>query len=334
MKENIDDFLLKINIFSSLTKDEINLIINNFHKIEIEKDRMLFKQGDEGNELYIVKSGKVAITIDLPNGKKHEITTFSSGDFFGDMSIFEDAPRSATCYTKEESCLFSLLREDFFNLVNTHPSIAVKIMYEMLYTTTQRLRDTGEFLSDMVRWGEDARKRAVTDELTGTYNRRFLDDALIDYFAASKNKSEPLCLIMVDLDHFRELNEEYGLKTGDEALLKVVEIFKKHLRKKDILARYGGDEFTVIMQNTKIERATKIADSIRKEIEDLDMLKTRKGKIKQITTSQGIAAFPDHAKTLKSLLSKADKALYMAKEEGRNRVVCTGAAERIGVKIK
>jgi diguanylate cyclase (GGDEF)-like protein len=327
MIDNIGDFLLKINIFSSLKKAEINLIINSFHKNNIKKDKILFKQGDEGNEMYIVKSGVVAISIDLPDGNKHEITNFSSGDFFGDMSIFEDAPRSATCYTKEDSCLLSLLREDFFDLLKKQPAIAIKIMYAMLKTTTQRLRDTGEFLSDMVRWGEDARKRAITDQLTGVYNRRFLDDALIDCFTASKNKNEPLCLIMVDLDHFRELNDQYGLKTGDKALLKVVDIFKKFLRKKDILARYGGDEFTVIMKNTTIERAKEIADSIRKDISELDMLDKLEGKIKHITTSQGIASFPKDADTLKDLRDKADKALYRAKEEGRNRVICAEKAE-------
>ena len=113
MKNNIDEFLLKIDIFSTLNKEEINLIIDSFHIIDIGKDEAIFKQGDEGNELFIVKAGEIAISIDLPDGNKHEITSFSSGDFFGEMSIFEDAPRSATCYTKEKSCLLSLYREDF-----------------------------------------------------------------------------------------------------------------------------------------------------------------------------------------------------------------------------
>jgi len=323
MKNNIDEFLLKIDIFSSLTKEEINLIIDNFHFINIKKNKVLFKQGDEGNEMYIVKSGKVAISIDLPDGNKHEITSFSSGDFFGDMSIFEDAPRSANCYIKEKSCLLSLYRKDFFNLIESQPAIAIKIMYAMLNITTQRLRDTGEFLSDMVRWGEDARKRAITDELTGAYNRRFLDDALIDFFTASKNKNAPMCLVMVDLDNFRKINEQYGLKIGDKALLKVVEIFNKYLRKQDILARYGGDEFSVIMQNTELDKAKEIANCIRKEVSELDMLEDLGGTITQITTSQGISSFPENADTIISLREKADKALYQAKEEGRNRVVCT-----------
>lgn len=316
------DFLRKINLFLSLSGQEFDHIVRRFHPVEVEAGQTLFKEGDRGNELFIVKSGKVAISVRLRNGLEQEIVEFCSGEFFGEMSIFEKAPRSATCYTKEKSSLLTLYARDFFQLMKHHPNAAIKIMYGMLNTTTQRLRDTDEFLSDMVLWGERARKRAITDELTGVYNRRFLDDALEDLFRTSKEKKKPLSFVMVDLDYFREINEAYGHQAGDRVIIEAVSVFRKHLRRNDIIARYGGDEFTFILPETAAEEARQIAENICREMKDLALLKEYGGSITQITTSQGIACFPEHARDPASLHALADQALYRAKKEGRNRVVC------------
>lgn len=321
---SLTEFLQKVDVFSLLTSEEIDKIVDYLKYIEIGKGEKLFKEGDEGNELYIVKSGRVVISIRLADGKEREIAEFKSGDFFGEMSIFESAPRSATCCIKEKSCLLTMQEGGFFQLIKHFPDIAIKIMYRMLNITTQRLRNTGEFLTDMVLWGEKARKRSITDELTGVYNRRFLDNALEDCVGASRNTGKPVSLIMVDLDWFREINELYSHETGDQIILGVVEVFKKYLRESDIIARYGGDEFTVILPETGIDEARIIADKICDEVGKLNILESLEGPINNVTTSQGIAAFPETAKDLKTLREKADRALYRAKEEGRNRVVCAG----------
>jgi two-component system cell cycle response regulator len=174
----------------------------------------------------------------------------------------------------------------------------------------------------MVRWGDEASRRAITDELTGAYNRRFLDNSLDDYFETAKKSKKPLSLIMADLDYFRQINEAYGHDMGDKTILEVVNVFKKTLRDTDILARYGGDEFTVLLPDTALEKACNIAEEIRKEVEKLDFLSNMTGPVTRLSTSQGIASFPETADTLKDLKKKADDALYQAKERGRNRVYC------------
>ncbi len=319
-QENIA-FLLEIDIFSQLSEKELAVIIDKLREFDRLSGEILFNEGDEGNELFIVKDGMVVISIRLPDGMGKEIASFTRGTFFGEMSIFENAPRSATCTFREDSRLIGLHENDFFDLIDTHPEIATKIMYKMLNITAQRLKDTGEFLSDMVHWGEEARKRAITDELTGAYNRRFLDDAMGNYYEKAKNSQKPLSIVMVDLDYFRQINDEYGHDTGDKIILDVVRVFRRSLREKDILARYGGDEFTIIMPDTAIDEAFEIAEKIRGEVEILDTLKSLGGKITRISTSQGLAAFPESGNELKTIREKADKALYIAKEEGRNKVV-------------
>ncbi len=318
----IVDFLKEVDIFSLLSGEEITTLLPSLHLIEIDGGKTLFQEGDDGHELFIVRSGRVAVSIRLSDGKERELVEFVQGDFLGEMSIFDDAPRSATCYTKERSSLYSLRADDFFSLMLEHPSITLKVMHRMANRTIERLHHTNAFLSDMVHWGEEARKRAITDEFTGAYNRHFLDEALENHFGVAKSRGSTFALVMVDLDHFRSINELYGHSVGDRVIQEVVSIFKKYLRSKDILARYGGDEFVVLMPETELNLAKIMAENICSDVASLPVLHGMGGQITRVTTSQGIAAFPDHADDLETLKKRADEALYRAKEKGRNRVEC------------
>ena len=315
------EFLKHVQLFSLLNDAEIESIIDFLRIIDVDEAEPLFRQGDEGDELYIVASGRIRVSITLHDGKEKDITQFVPGDFFGEMSIFENAPRSATCYAVEPSSLYALMGRDFFRLMENSPTLATKIMFRMSHITTRRLRSTGEFLTDMVVWGEKARKRAITDELTGVYNRHFLDDALENQIHRAREAGGQLSVVMVDLDHFRSINDEYGHEVGDRLLLQAVQVFGKHLRDGDILARYGGDEFTILMPHTGRQEARDIAQLVREDMEQLETLKQLGGSVTRVTTSQGIAAFPGDAATIAGLMKKADEALYTAKELGRNRVV-------------
>ncbi|MBN1410653.1 MAG: GGDEF domain-containing protein [Spirochaetales bacterium] len=315
------EFLKTVAIFTSFTEKELNIIYKGLKQTRVKKSRNIFKEGDQGNELFIVQSGIMGCSIQCPDGSQKELATYEPGDFFGEMSIFENAPRSATIYAKDDSILYKYNDKDFFKLLESHPDFAIKIMYKMLKITTQRLRNTSKFLSDMVRWGNDASKRAVTDEMTGVYNRRYLDNALVDIFNRARSENKPLSFIMIDLDYFREINNCYSHKMGDQSILEVVKAFKKHLREQDSMARYGGDEFTVILRDTDSQTAFNLAEKIRKEVTEVDILKNLGGKITTLSLSMGVAAFPEHASTLADLKLKADAALYQAKEQGRNRVI-------------
>jgi diguanylate cyclase (GGDEF)-like protein len=318
------EFLSHIEIFSLLKPEEINSIACLFKTHEINDGEVLFREGDEGNELFIVKSGTVASSIRLPDGGERQVALFNAGNFFGEMSIFENAPRSATCYCTEHCTLLGLHEKDFYSMIEQYPDIATKIMYRMLNITTQRLRDTGEFLSDMVHWGEAARRRAITDELTGAYNRRFLDDALASQLELARNSGNPLSLLMVDLDYFREINDNYGHEAGDRSIVEVVKVINRMLRESDILARFGGDEFTILLPDTPGETALDMAERTRLEVESKGILKGYGGRETGLTLSIGISSFPEHADDVKKLKEMADQALYRAKESGRNRVIYSG----------
>jgi diguanylate cyclase (GGDEF)-like protein len=318
------EFLSSVEIFSLLNSEEIGSIAGLFTVREIKGGEVLFREGDEGNELFIVKRGTVASSIRLPDGSERQVALFNAGNFFGEMSIFENAPRSATCYCTEQSTLLGLHEKEFYRMIEEYPDIATKIMYRMLNITTQRLRDTGEFLSDMVHWGEAARKRAITDELTGAYNRRFLDDAMMSQLELARNSGASLSLMMVDLDNFRDINEQYGHETGDRSIVEVVKVINRVLRESDILARFGGDEFVILMPDTTGETALEMAERTRLDVETKGILKGYGGRESGLTLSIGIASFPEDGDDVKRLKEAADQALYRAKESGRNRVMRAG----------
>jgi diguanylate cyclase (GGDEF)-like protein len=174
-----------------------------------------------------------------------------------------------------------------------------------------------------VQWGEEARHRAITDELTGLYNRRYLDETLEHLVSAAQHDASELSLVMIDLDHFSSINEIYSQSVGDEVLSHVVEVFRQSLRDEDVAARYGGDEFNIILPSTGREAALEICSTIRQRVEALDVLHDRGGTIDRVTTSQGIATLPENASDTQGLREAADAALYAAKEAGRNRVCHT-----------
>jgi diguanylate cyclase (GGDEF)-like protein len=317
-------FLSKVPIFTGLDRTAIQGIVDLMQPRELAAGEVLFRQGDAGGELYIVEKGTLGISVTLADGASLEIAAFSGGDFFGEMSIFEKEPRSATCCAKKRCRLYALHERAFFALLKTNPATAATVMKQMLAVTRRRLQDTGAFLSDMVQWGEDARRRAITDSLTGLYNRRYLEEALEEYFMKAASGRRPLTVVMLDLDHFRAINEQYSQEVGDQTILAAAEVFRAQMRPTDVVARYGGDEFTLILPDTEAETARQLMEGVRRSVADLTLLQDLGGAVTRVTTSQGIACFPAHAEDLKGLLEAADAALYQAKESGRNRVSVSG----------
>jgi diguanylate cyclase (GGDEF)-like protein len=155
------------------------------------------------------------------------------------------------------------------------------------------------------------------DSLTGIKNRRSFFEASENHFKLAKRKDLALCVIMLDIDFFKKVNDTYGHVVGDEILKFLVINVKKSLRKSDIFARYGGEEFIILLPDTTLEGGIKTAEKIRKRIESTTY---KKDVEVNITISLGIAELK-HEKTLTELIQKADEALYKAKKGGRNMVV-------------
>lgn len=321
-EEDLVNFLKTVSIFSTLFLNEIHLIAKHVHPKTVQAHEVVCSQGEAGDDLFIIESGKAAISIRIQDGTQKEIAHCSAGDFFGEMAIFEDVPRSATCVASEDSSILILNKHDFFDLMKSAPLTAIKIMKNMLNITTDRVNATGSFLAEMVRWGNEAGKRAITDQLTGVFNRRYLETALEEKLNTAKLENKPVVLIMADLDYFREVNEGYSHEIGDRYIVEVARTFQACLRETDIIARYGGDEFTILLPNTTLEEGRQLAESILLAVRELDFLSEIPGPEIKLSTSLGLAVFPQSSSAPQKLRELADQALYRAKEAGRNRVEC------------
>jgi diguanylate cyclase (GGDEF)-like protein len=161
-----------------------------------------------------------------------------------------------------------------------------------------------------------AERQAATDGLTGLPNKRAVTDALQRLFAQASTVRTPLALLLLDLDHFKQVNDLRGHQVGDQVLASVGAVLRTALRGLDFVGRTGGEEFVVLLPDTDIQAALNIAERVRAAIDEM----TLPGSDVTVTGSIGVAVFPDHASTPDRLERLADAALYVAKQQGRNRV--------------
>ncbi|TAN52690.1 MAG: GGDEF domain-containing protein, partial [Betaproteobacteria bacterium] len=167
---------------------------------------------------------------------------------------------------------------------------------------------------------ESMRNLSIRDPLTGLFNRRYMEEALALELHRSKRNAAQLAVIMIDIDHFKRFNDNFGHDGGDAVLRSLGNFLKNQVRGSDIACRYGGEEFILILSPSTAEGARLRAEKIRADAEQLSVNHAGRD-LGAITLSLGVAVFPDHASEAAATVKAADVALYQAKSGGRNRVV-------------
>jgi len=165
-----------------------------------------------------------------------------------------------------------------------------------------------------------ARLQTITDPLTGLYNKRYFKQALPYEIARALRYGKPMSLLMIDIDHFKQLNDIHGHPKGDQVLAAMGSSLGEALRSTDFSFRYGGEEFAVILPETRLESAFQVAEHLRAALQDRLSRQLNSTGQESVTASIGLAAFPYDGATADLLLNHADHCLYKAKQQGRNRV--------------
>ena len=176
----------------------------------------------------------------------------------------------------------------------------------------------------MKRMADQLRSMALIDDLTGIANRRCLDETLENEWRACQRASTPLAIAMIDIDHFKRLNDSYGHQSGDACLVAVASALKACLgRAHDLVARYGGEEFICLFPSTDLAGAQRKAEELRQSVQDLGIPNEGASAVSVVTVSVGLAVtIPTTEMTTKQLMHSADTQLYEAKRTGRNRICC------------
>ena len=167
---------------------------------------------------------------------------------------------------------------------------------------------------------ESLRHQSVSDPLTGLFNRRHMEDRLSREIARAARAGQPVGIVAVDVDHFKDVNDTLGHGAGDEVLRAVARTLEEGVRGEDVVCRLGGDEFIVVLPGSPLEVARQRAEALRTAVVD----RTTHEALPQVTLSLGVAVFPDHGRDAEAVLGAADRAMYEAKQAGRNQVVTAG----------
>jgi two-component system cell cycle response regulator len=176
---------------------------------------------------------------------------------------------------------------------------------------SERLRDNMQLQIEL----------AITDALTGLHNRRYMENHLATLIDQAVARAKPLSVLMIDIDHFKSINDSHGHEAGDEVLREFALRIKKSIRGIDLACRYGGEEFVVVIPETDMAVATMVAERLRRRIATEPFAIERGAATIPVTISIGIAAVAGRSDTAANVLKRADQALYRAKRDGRNRVV-------------
>lgn len=210
--------------------------------------------------------------------------------------------------------------KNFHNLISICYDYKKSKMYREMYFLVKEIEANSLWLSNQVGY---INTKLISiefskDFLTGLLNRRALNEIFKKYVEISELTGQPISLIIADIDHFKKINDTYGHLAGDAALKHFANIIKNNLRKSDYVFRIGGEEFLILLPNTSLEEATKIAENLRQRLEESPL--EYENKNIKLTASFGVAELKDHS-NLNQLIKEADEKLYIAKKEGRNRVV-------------
>lgn len=193
-------------------------------------------------------------------------------------------------------------------------------MVEQNALLEEELSKSTEVMQELQRDLEMVKKEALTDGLTNLSNRKAFDAEIVRIQKEAAESGAPFCLIMMDIDHFKSFNDNYGHQVGDQVLRLVAKTLFDGVKGRDVVARYGGEEFAIILPETDLQGAIKVGDHLRKAVASKEIVNRNSGtKLGRITLSGGAAEFSKD-ESLDDLIGRADAALYSAKHNGRNQV--------------
>src|SRR5579863_3636651 len=192
---------------------------------------------------------------------------------------------------------------------------------------TQSLESVADICATAIQnanYVERVKQLAYLDGLTGIFNRRFFELRMAEELERAQRFNAGMSIIMIDIDHFKDLNDEFGHMLGDEVLRQVASLLHDQLRKFDVVCRYGGEEFAILLSQTNPQHAIAVAEKLRGLVETWQF----PGLPRSVTISAGVATYPENALERDGLMKASDASLYAAKQAGRNRVLLASAPEK------
>jgi diguanylate cyclase (GGDEF)-like protein len=310
-----EDTLLQIRQSRLFLDVDLSVVVDELAETRLVKlapGQILLDPLCANHDIFVILSGQLLVSAD-PGGSM-ALARLKSGDCVGEISIIDDEPPSAYVLASVETELLAISQGTLWKMLRKLHAMALNLLHVLAH----RFRQNNSVLLDSLEMQRRYRNLSETDALTGLHNRAWCNEIFPKQLELSERIGQPIALAMLDIDHFKQVNDRYGHPVGDVVLQNIGQLFHQNLRTTDLSARFGGEEFIVLMPATPLSKAALSAERLRKKIDDNEIELTD-GRTLKCTVSIGIAEWRPGLR-LDELIGVADMALYRAKHLGRNRV--------------
>ena len=303
---------LKTDIFKNVSFESLAGYLLGCKKLVAEPGTLLIDPNQPERRLLVLLDGLLEVVLNSQGGSFSDY--IQPGHCAGEMSIFENVKPSAQVFAKERSTLLVVEADIALAMLNASHDLCLNF----LQLLSNRLRHNNQVVCEEQYHIRCIEENAKADSLTGLHNRRWLEETYTRELKRSNDGNFNLSAFMLDIDHFKQVNDTYGHLAGDQVLIAVAKEITRCLRPSDMPVRYGGEEFTVFLPNTTVDNAKVIAERLRSSVEKMHIALSS-GEMINVTISVGFTE-RQSGDTVESIIKRADDALYHAKESGRNRI--------------
>ncbi len=308
----------RLQLFRNVEIASISDCISRCTFREMKKGEQLLSPEEDNNNVYLMISGRMVVYLDLD--EVTPLTLVEPGECVGEMSIIEGKNPSAYVIASEVSQIMEIPQAVLWEMINT----SHQVTRNMLHIMSLRVRFSNVVIADSLGTQKEFMRHATIDALTGLHNRRWMDSMFEQEFIHARREKMSLSLMMLDIDYFKTYNDEYGHINGDRVLSAVADTLRCGLRPNDMIARFGGEEFAIMLPETSLDAALNLANSLREKVEQATVKNDKGGLLPRVTISIGVSAIGEanreNEDSLIELIAASDEALYRAKKDGRNCV--------------
>ena len=305
--------LSRLQLFRNVDLDSISECIARCRFTQLDTGEMLLSPEVKNRSMYTVFTGRLEVYLEYPGGTA--IAVVEPGELVGEMSIIEDKNPSAYVVASEPSQVMDIPQEVLWDMI----SASHQVTRNMLHILSLRVRFSNVVIAESLQHQQEYMRHATIDALTGLHNRRWLDSMFEQEMLHSRRENTPLTLLMIDVDNFKNYNDTHGHIAGDYALIAVADALRGAIRPNDMLARFGGEEFALLLTEANQDESLIIAERLRQTVAYSEVVNDKGENLPSVTVSIGLAALIEQ-ETLAEFIADADTALYDAKRQGRNRV--------------
>jgi len=302
-----------LELFKGVCPDDIRAMLQDCDRRDLAEGEQLLSPQTKNEHVYVVLSGSVHVHVG--STETPVIAKMEAGACVGEMSIIEDRDPSAFVIAAEDTHLLVIHQSVLWKMVDASHEFAKNL----LVVLSERVRSHNRVIADSFGELKKFERHATTDALTTLANRHAMEDSFPQEIARCIEDESPAAMVMIDVDNFKQFNDMFGHIAGDRALSAVSKILRTQFRPSDLLVRYGGDEFAVLLPRVKADQAMEIAERVRKAVRGETGDGTDSLIQIPLNISMGVAELQPSG-TLDSLIRAADKALYRAKNAGRDTV--------------